>query len=183
MNTKGNQRYQETKSRIKGALFNLLKEGKDTISVRSICETAQIHRTTFYGHYEDINALLQEMVVDLYRQIKEYLLPDKQPFDLKGFCKLFQLAKEEREFFLYYFSNIRQDLRKDQLVPELLLEKHILLEEQMGLKSEEELMYQQCFFAAGATQMLIRWLKMGCIESPEEMGILMENNFKRFFQI
>ena len=181
MNTKGNQRYQETKNRIKGSFLALLKQGNKAVSVRMLCDYAKIHRTTFYGHYEDINALLQEMVADLYLQMMNYFVPEQGKFDINGFDKLFQLAKEEKEFFLYYFDNIRPELRQEILVPELLLEHHLALEERMGLKNEEELMYQQSFFSAGSTALLIRWLKKGCKESPEEMGKLMKKNYDSFF--
>lgn len=181
MNTKGNQRYQETKNRIKGALLILIRNGNSDVSVRMICEQAQIHRTTFYGHYEDMNALLNEMVAELYVQIIDYLIPDHKELDPEGFEKIFELAQREKEFFLYYFCKVRQDLRKNLPVPELLLKHHVMLEERMGLKNQEELMYQQGFFSAGANAMLMSWLQNGCKESPKEMGELMKKNYVKFF--
>ena len=57
MNTKGNQRYNETKNKIKGTFLGLLKEKEvNQITVTEICKIANIHRTTFYGHYEEVGS-------------------------------------------------------------------------------------------------------------------------------
>lgn len=69
------------------------------------------------------------------------------------------------------------------MVPDLLLKHHQRLEEKMEIHNQEELMYQQSFFAAGSIALLVRWLKGGCVESPEEMSELMRINFVRFFHM
>lgn len=74
MNTRGNQRYIQTKEKIEAVFLELLKE-KDIskISVSEICRLAGIHRTTFYGHFEDIYALMRSIVGEMYTQLLDFL--------------------------------------------------------------------------------------------------------------
>ncbi len=183
MNTKGNQRYQETKNRIKWALLQILKEEQPQVTVSKICEIAQIHRTTFYGHYEDINFLFDEMIRDMYTAMMSYFMTEDGQFHADGFTKVFELVGENPRFFLYYFKNIHQSMEFEQMIPKLMLENQTYLEEKMGLQSFEELVYQQGFFNAGYAALAMRWIERGCRESPEVMGKLMERNFKQFFRV
>lgn len=55
MNTKNNQRTRLSKILLKNALMDLLGEkGSVTkISVRELCERADLNRSTFYAHYSE----------------------------------------------------------------------------------------------------------------------------------
>jgi AcrR family transcriptional regulator len=65
-----NRRIRMTKKLIKDALVSLLqKKTLDKISVREICDVADVNRSTFYDHYEDIYALFHEMENDFISQI------------------------------------------------------------------------------------------------------------------
>ena len=56
------RRTRYTKMVIQEALFSLLKtKPLSKITISDICKTAEISRPTFYLHYEDINALLDEI--------------------------------------------------------------------------------------------------------------------------
>ncbi len=43
----------------------------DEITIKDICQKADINRSTFYAHYEDIPALLEAMESTYYEQIKQ----------------------------------------------------------------------------------------------------------------
>ena len=60
MNTKNNQRTRLSKILLKNALMDLLSEkGSVTkISVRELCERADLNRSTFYAHYSEPKELL-----------------------------------------------------------------------------------------------------------------------------
>lgn len=105
MNIKGNQRYQDTKIQIKGAFLNLLKAKKQIISVRMICDEAQIHRTTFYGHYEDINGLMQELVEEMYEQIMTFFCQMGIPLTRRALIN-YSIWPEKRKSFLFIILRI-----------------------------------------------------------------------------
>ena len=78
-----NRRTAYTKTAIRRTFFELLEEKDfDKISVREICQRADINRSTFYRHYDDINALMKsieaEFVSDIDNQIERM---DPEVFD------------------------------------------------------------------------------------------------------
>ena len=64
----------------------------DRITVKELCERARINKKTFYHYYETLDALLEELRVELakayWERIKDFSLPE-------------ELDKVNREFFIY----------------------------------------------------------------------------------
>lgn len=75
MNTKNNQRTRLSKLIFKNALMDLLKEkGSVTkVSVRELCDRAELNRSTFYAHYNEPNDLLNEIETELLYATEEHL--------------------------------------------------------------------------------------------------------------
>ena len=62
---KTDRRTLYTKMVIKDALLELMKEYSfDKITVTAICKTAEITRTTFYLHFNDLTAVVDELLVE-----------------------------------------------------------------------------------------------------------------------
>lgn len=86
-------RVRKTIQGIKGAFEELICEkGYGKITVKELCDKAQINKKTFYHYYETLDALLSELQGELaegyLNRIKGYALPE-------------ELDKVNREFFLY----------------------------------------------------------------------------------
>lgn len=61
-------KYFNTARRMDDALLTLLEQKDfDYITVREICQTAQVNRSTFYLHYETMTDLLEEAVQQTLR--------------------------------------------------------------------------------------------------------------------
>ena len=75
MNTKNNQRTRLSKLLFKNALMDLLKEKGSVakISVRELCDRAELNRSTFYAHYNEPNDLLMEIETELLDATEEHL--------------------------------------------------------------------------------------------------------------
>lgn len=60
---KSESKYFHTALRMNEALISLLeKKDLEFITVKEICETAGVNRSTFYLHYETISDLMNETV-------------------------------------------------------------------------------------------------------------------------
>lgn len=75
MNTKNNQRTRLSKMLFKNALMDLLKEkgSINKVSVRELCDRAELNRSTFYAHYQEPNDLLIEIETELLDATEEHL--------------------------------------------------------------------------------------------------------------
>lgn len=179
MNKKGNQRYNETKNKIKGTFLKLLEEKEmSQITVTEICREARIHRTTFYGHYEDVSALMNEMVEEMYDQIISFFVNCSWENGENGFVKLFTMIREQKDFFKQYFNNFSHYLNTEDQFPVLLMRNLNVLIDAMGFENEEELYYHQTFFCCGLTAMIRRWLVRDCKETPQEMCQMMAKEYR-----
>lgn len=84
MATKEYKCVKKTKKSFENALIELAKEtALNKISVKQICEKAELSRNAFYFHYEDINALVKEIedsmieeIDNMFKQIQDVSFPD-----------------------------------------------------------------------------------------------------------
>ncbi len=183
MNKKGNQRAVQTENKIKWTFLNLLKEMDiSRISVSEICARAQIHRTTFYVHYKDVADLMEHLVGEMYEQILFFFTDGEEGLKSGGFCRLFELVREHREFFATYLETVGDLTLTYDNLPEPLQDKIEKIVPAMGYTSREELMYHQTFFCEGLSAVIRRWVKRGCVESPEEMEHIIEREYRGAFK-
>ncbi|MDO5358197.1 MAG: TetR/AcrR family transcriptional regulator [Slackia faecicanis] len=86
-------RARRTHSAIQNAMHELVLENEpDKITVKAIAERAAINRKTFYLHYDSIESLYEEAMLDLIDYFFEYVeeTPDA-PEDIIGHAKRFFL--------------------------------------------------------------------------------------------
>ncbi len=92
-----NRNARRTRALIEGAFLELMKDKPFTkISVREITEQADINRSTFYLHYQDVYDLLDKIETKVIEDIEKAILqirredyvPGKHPFHVQVFRKL-----------------------------------------------------------------------------------------------
>lgn len=174
MNKKGNQRYAETKEKIQTTFLELLKDRElQNISVSEICKRSGIHRTTFYGHYEDVYDLMDQMLGEMYfRLMDNFKMPE-----WKNFVGVFALVRDNQSFFTYYLQHEGSRKGVEHRLPELMQERINEIMKTMGYHSEEELYYHQTFFRGGLMAIMRKWLAGGCRETPEEMDQIIRDEY------
>ena len=76
---KEDRRVKYTKMVLKESLIDLLSQ-KDisAITIKQICEEADVNRTTFYTHYADQYDLLRQIEDELLQNLKAYITVFKQ---------------------------------------------------------------------------------------------------------
>ena len=180
MNVKNNRLNRETNERIIRTVYDLMTREQrpiGKITVREICEQAQIHRSTFYAHYRDVYDLVEKVEQNMSRQLTETFfrkLDEKAPAR-DCFSEIFAFIRQHREFYLYYLSESRQ-AGVLQLAWDTVRERATAAgadAESFGAGSEAEMAYHGVFFLVGMTAVVRMWLQNGCREAPEELyGLL-----------
>ncbi|WP_331723134.1 TetR/AcrR family transcriptional regulator [Nocardia sp. NBC_00511] len=98
------RRKRRSRKVLREAFLSLvLERGYASITVEDITERADLGRATFYTHYTDKSALLDQIVTDLIEEMQRRLEPlfevSGQAFTGKAVLALFQHAAEERDAY------------------------------------------------------------------------------------
>lgn len=102
------RRIRHTKRAIKNAFFELMDEKPvDKISVTELCERADINRSSFYAHYVDYPAFLDELECEIAEKNIElfadlYMRPDYSKVIVGNMLQLIKTKKEMKLFFSDY---------------------------------------------------------------------------------
>ncbi len=173
MNVKNNRLIRETDEKIIRTVYQMMTVehrpiGK--ITVREICQQAEVHRSTFYAHYRDVYDLVEKVERNMSRQLTETFfrkLDEKAPAR-DCFTEIFAFIRDHREFYLYYLSESKKS-GVLQLAWDLVRERVADVQvgpAQFGAQSQEEMEYHGAFFLLGLTAVVRLWLQNGCREEP-----------------
>lgn len=164
---KEDRRIAHSKERIRTSLAECLQTTSlDKISVKEICEKADINRSTFYAHYTDIftlyNEVKKEYFIPLEEQAqrllmhewnyKKYLVETNRYMEQNRMITL-ALYRADREAFLEKVNEIagNQELWR-------------------GTGLEVSFEYKKEFVLTGLLSVVMKWLRKERRESPEELA-------------
>lgn len=179
MNTKNNIRFREMEIRMEAAMLELMKYTEfEKITVKKICEIADVNRSTFYAHFIDIYDMLEKMESHLHQELLESLPASSSPVHM-------MFSKELLVFFLQhirkhqYFYRIALKTRKEFPLKQGFepMWNHVIKPncEKAGISSENEMMYYFVYYQAGFTMILKRWVDTECEENEEKIADLIYN--------
>ena len=99
MNTPNNKRSLATEECLNNTLMALLKDKElADISVTELCEAADVDRSTFYAHYEDVSALGNACAEDIEKRLSEV------SHSADDFAWIFEYIKDHPYVFSVYFK-------------------------------------------------------------------------------
>jgi AcrR family transcriptional regulator len=173
-NAKDDRRVKYTKMVLKESFIKLL-ENKDIsqITIKEICEDADINRATFYSHYNDQYDLLRKIENELLDNINTYLaefgqdnigmnavLPAEKIFEyLKENARLCKLLLSERGDFSFQKQIMR--LVYEKIITELTHNNNI---------TKEDAEYVYSFTITGCVGIVQKWLDDDMKKSPRFMA-------------
>ncbi len=175
MNTKNNKRAQESGEKIIRAFFAATqKKPVNKVTVREICELAEINRSTFYAHYKDVYDVMEQVEKTMAKELTQSFLSRLDTSMESCFLSMFEFIKEYREFYKIYLNNTEKSSGILQLATETYQDKVAGLSyQELGYRFEEEIAYHEDFFLSGFSALVRRWVNRDCKESPRELyGIL-----------
>ncbi|RGY99465.1 TetR-like C-terminal domain-containing protein [Clostridium sp. AM58-1XD] len=172
MNTKNNQRRRTSIQKIERAFIQLLQtKNVDEITVTDLCKLAQLNRSTFYANYIDVYDLVEKLEMKMMEDFQTlYADEEANGYNSNDFLKLFYHIRENQLFYNTYFK-LNFDLNVQITnYDKALAEKYYDL---------ENIEYHMEFFRAGITAVIKRWLKGGCVLSPEEVFEIIKSEYRK----
>ncbi|MDF2484428.1 MAG: TetR/AcrR family transcriptional regulator [Herbinix sp.] len=163
---KVDRRVKYTKYMLKEALVALIREQHiSTISVKALCEKADINRSTFYVHYSDPYDLLNQIKNEVLANVMLYLKEQDQDPTGSNFqlTTILEYAKKNSELFETLFSE-----NCDYVFQDDILELSQIISSQYNMDMDETAKkYLKEFGTSGCISVFERWLQDGAKESPE----------------
>lgn len=171
MKTDARVRY--TRMRIREAFWECLaKKPVSKITVKEICDGAEINRATFYKHYTDPFDLLEKLEEEALAEMEKMLRDDERDKDMSQglmLAILKELGNKEKLYALltsengdpgfasrisdFYYQNCRPRLAQS-----------------LSGRTEAEKDAAYRFVAGGCGHLISRWIKDGMQISPEQMA-------------
>lgn len=163
-----NRRTRMTKLLIKTALFEILeKKDISKISVKELCEEADINRTTFYLHYAQPEDVLHEAEEDALNDLMEDLKRLSPSISTKEFLiEFFRKIRIEKETYKILFSQPGVNPFVQGLKNGILNSATVLI------KKTELPDYFSEFILSGNLALIKKWLDNACDISEEKMADL-----------
>lgn len=173
---KSDARVRYTKRVIKECFVKLLENQPiNKITVKEVCESAEINRATFYLHYTDCYDLLKQIEDEMIFELKQLIQESQHKNSVEIFKKMFNKIKEDSALYLTITSE-----NGDSTFPNRILS---LCYEQMTpsfeslfnniSKSKREWLYY--FSANGCSGILHHWINTGMKEDVIELSKFMSD--------
>ena len=171
---KSESKYFHTALRMNEALISLLeKKDLEFITVKEICETAGVNRSTFYLHYSDIFDLLGAVEEELFREIRAAV--DAHPvsaFEQEGLAfieEVFSILYENREICAALVGP-HGDMAFLHRIERMMAENVLSQLQENFPDRRSSIDYGYAFCTTGAVGLIKHWLAAGCAEPPREMA-------------
>jgi AcrR family transcriptional regulator len=171
-NTKDNRRVKYTKDVIRRSLLALLKEKAiDKITVKEICEKADINRGTFYTYYENPFHLLTTVETEFYVDVLSDVVSFQHPEDVTMiFTRGLTALKEHGELASVLFGEHCDSEFLAKLV-DVARELCIQTWSKASPDTPKEVLERMYDFVSyGSTRVIQQWLQSGMKESPAEVA-------------
>lgn len=171
------RRTRRTKKLLKEAFIELLSQKKlNEITVKELCDLADINRGTFYLHYQDIYDLKQQLENEIYQQLNEIVDACPTVIDVttsnRLFLDLFRFV-EKHSALLKAFLGPNGDISFLRKMQTLFKERYlnITLRGKNPCKATNA-DFSYSFVASGFTGLVESWLNEEQRTPVEEMAKL-----------
>ncbi len=181
---KSESKYFNTAIKMDLALISLLKNKSfEYITIRELCQTAGVNRSTFYLHYSNMNDLLDETTRYLLNDFLSYFSPEiKTPVsnistcdnkDLIFICDKYltpylTYIKENREVFLTALSHVKS-LGFDKVYKNLFVNIFNPILDRFHYPVENR-KYVMMYYLNGLNAIISEWLKDNCSKQIDEVS-------------
>ena len=164
---KNDRRIKKTKEAIYSAFSELIeKKELRKISVQELCEAADIHRATFYYHYQDIYDLYEKIEAEVTTEIEAILDEARAQNYQEIYLKIAGAVKEKLPFWqMLLGENAPGNFVRH--IEKVLAEKFLAIWQYETGKMEYSPEFRLLLAASVAafTAVVVNWIKDGCPEN------------------
>ena len=173
MAKKIDRRVKYTMNLLKDSLIELMEDKHiSKISVKELCDKADVNRSTFYAHYSDVYDLLRQMENELFENLSVFLAEqqydDKIPVSESKLEQILKfIGKDDRTLRVLIGENSDIAIQRDiiQYLGVAALQANIKA-------SDEHLEYINLYCIHGCISIIQKWLQAKMPEPPEEIASL-----------
>lgn len=178
---------QFTKKAIADSFIKLLNEKPlDKISVKDIVEDCGVNRNTFYYHYQDIYALLE----DIFEAEARAVIEENIPYNTwqEAFITSTKFALQNKKAIYHIYNSINRDNLERYLynVADTLTTGYVKRQAEGLDASEESIRLITLFYKHAVVGVILEWLQRGMKDEPEniirKMGGLFDGNIRRLLE-
>ena len=167
-----NQRTRLTRRLLRESLLELLREKPvEYITVKELCECAELNRSTFYAYYNDVPALYQEMGGELAQALLNHIRAINQEGNIDTEPMLSYIRDNQELFRLLVYRD--KYLNANQPVQRQIVQGYFGLAPELALPcASEEREYFLQYLYMGGTGIIHHWVQNGCDLPPEQVARL-----------
>ncbi|MBQ6481450.1 MAG: TetR/AcrR family transcriptional regulator C-terminal domain-containing protein [Anaerolineaceae bacterium] len=177
-----NRRVRMTKRLMKEALLELLEhQNLTSISVTAVCETADVHRSTFYNYYTDPANLLEEIETEFLNRIPtppQVLDQQNQKTLLEATTDFFDFIQDNKKTIRILLSESSGSNFAVRLVDHLC-NGYIYVGDKTDEMSAD---YIRLYIANGSVGLLREWVNEDFPVSSQKFAEMMYTLSRRVFQ-
>ena len=171
---KVDRRVRYTKMVLKESFIQLLeKKDISKISIKEICEDADINRATFYAHYTSQYDLMEAIQNELFGNIETYLAVytqnDSAVMQVGTLERIFEYIRENARLCKLLLGE-RGELNFQKRVFTLIYEKSIHDLTKSGTISKGDAEYIYAFTLTGCVGLIRKWLNDDMKKTPRFMA-------------
>lgn len=159
MNT-NDRRVLKTKKALYTSLMNLLKDKPlHKITVKELVDTADVHRATFYLHYQDIFDLYQKMEDELFADLIQCMEADNNHSCDRTYSSIVDFVYDNVDLAELAFGK-SGNIQFRNRVRDLLVEKYldIWIKEEHKKEITEQMQFITAYHIQGCMGIIERWL-------------------------
>ncbi|MFC4403407.1 TetR/AcrR family transcriptional regulator [Gracilibacillus xinjiangensis] len=175
MPIKMDRRKKYTQMVLKESFLKLLNEKQlSSITVKELCQLADINRSTFYSHYADQYDLLSKMEEEIIEDMNKYLSEcnfTKEDESEQVTEKLMEYIVKNKKVCqtLLCGNGDASFLEKVMLVAKENIKKNGFLGNHFN---EDTADYWSTFIVSGGIYVIKNWLERGMDKTPREMALM-----------
>lgn len=165
---KQDRRIQKSKSALKQALLIIMKKKSfSKITIKELCDKANLNRSTFYANYQNINDILFDIYYDIYLDMSNFLqhldYDYNIDYNIMQIKNIIDYLKEHQDSFQLLLANNENNMFEQQLT--LFYMKKYVKDD-----SDDKERYQFLYHSIGSFTIICQWFKDGCHLSSMELA-------------